>query len=199
MTSVTAKKTNESAAIPQARMTDATAVTVIEKESIIGKGIPKPDAADKAIGRTRYINDMLLPRMLVGKILHTDRVHARIKHIDVAAARALPGVHAVLTGADTVDFRFGFRRDNVPLKGDKVRCTRDEIAAVAAESEEIARRALDLIKVEYEDLPPVFSPREAIKDGAPRHPRRISRQSRIALQAVRRRHCRCRNRVRYCS
>lgn len=167
MTSVTAKKTNQSAAIPQARMTDATAVTVIEKESIIGKGIPKPDAADKAIGRTRYINDMLLPRMLVGKILHTDRVHARIKHIDVAAARALPGVHAVLTGADTVDFRFGFRRDNVPLKGDKVRCTRDEIAAVAAESEEIARRALDLIKVEYEDLPPVFSPREAIKDGAP--------------------------------
>lgn len=167
MTTVTAKKAPVGKAIPEARVTGTTATKIIEKESIIGKGVPKPDAADKAIGRTRYINDMVLPRMLVGKILHTDRVHARIKSIDVKRAKALPGVHAVLTGEDIPELRFGFRRDNVPLKRDKVRCTRDEIAAVAAETEEIAAQALGLITVEYEDLPPVFSPREAIKEGAP--------------------------------
>ena len=143
------------------------AATVIDRDSIIGKGVPKPDAPDKAVGRTRYINDMRLPRMLVGKILHTDRVHARVKKVDAAAARALPGVHAVLTGEDVPELRFGFRRDNVPLKRDKVRCTRDEIAAVAAETEELATEALGLIEVEYEDLPAVFSPRDALADDAP--------------------------------
>jgi xanthine dehydrogenase molybdenum-binding subunit len=167
MTTVTAKKAPVGEALPEARITGAAATKIIEKQSTIGKGVPKPDAPDKAIGRTRYINDMVLPRMLVGKILHTDRVHARIKAIDVKRARALPGVHAVLTGEDLPELRFGFRRDNVPLKRDKVRCTRDEIAAVAAETEEIAAQALDLIEVEYEDLPAVFSPHDAIKDGAP--------------------------------
>ena len=169
MTTVTAKKAPAGKAVPEtgAHVIDATATKVIEKESVIGKSIPKPDAPDKAIGRTRYINDMVLPRMLIGKILHTDRVHALIKNIDVTAAKALPGVHAVLTGKDVPELRFGFRRDNVPLKRDKVRCTRDEIAAVAAETEEIAAQALDLIKVEYEDLPAVFSPRDALEDDAP--------------------------------
>jgi xanthine dehydrogenase molybdenum-binding subunit len=169
MTTFTARKTPAGKAIadPEARVSDAVATKVIEKESIIGKSIPKPDAPDKAIGRTRYINDMVLPRMLIGKILHTDRVHARIKNIDVTAAKALPGVHVVLTGEDIPELRFGFRRDNVPLKRDKVRCTRDEVAAVAAETAEIAAAALDLIKVEYEDLPAVFSPRDALQDNAP--------------------------------
>jgi xanthine dehydrogenase molybdenum-binding subunit len=140
---------------------------VIERTTVIGKRIPKPDAPDKAIGRTRYVNDMVLPRMLFGKILHTDRVHALIKSIDTTAAKALPGVHAVLTGDDAPELRFGPTRDNFPLKAGKVRCTRDEVAAVAAESEEIAARAIELIKVEYEDLPPVFSPSEALLEGAP--------------------------------
>jgi xanthine dehydrogenase molybdenum-binding subunit len=105
--------------------------------------------------------------MLFGKILHTDRVHARIKSIDTSAAKDLTGVHAVLTGEDIPEFRFGFRRDNVPLKRDKVRCTRDEVAAVAAESEEIAAEAIRLIKVKYEDLPAVFSPRDALDNDAP--------------------------------
>ncbi len=140
---------------------------VIERKTIIGKRVPKPDAPDKATGRTRYINDMVLPRMLIGKILHTDRVHARILSIDTTAAMALPGVHAVLTGEDSPDLRFGPTRDNFPLKSGKVRCIRDEVAAVAAETEEIAQQAIDLIKVEYEDLPPVFTPTEAMRDGAP--------------------------------
>ena len=140
---------------------------VIEKQTVIGKRIPKPDAPDKATGRTRYINDMVLPRMLVGKILHTDRVHAQILSIDCTAAKALAGVHAVITGEDITNFKFGCTRDNVPLKSGKVRCIRDEVAAVAAETEEIAEQAIKLIKVEYQDLPAVFSPTEALAQGAP--------------------------------
>jgi len=141
--------------------------TVFEKKSIIGKRITKPDAPDKATGKTIYINDMVLPRMLFGKILHTDRVHARIISIDTSAARALPGVHAVLTGDDIPVLKFGTTRDNVPLKAGKVRCIRDEVAAVAADTEEIAAEAIRLIRVEYEDLPTVFSPTEALLEGAP--------------------------------
>ena len=169
MTTVIAKKTVLGQDVAKADMptTDSTMITIIRQSSIIGKGVPKPDAPDKAIGRTRYINDLQLPLMLVGKILHTDRVHARIKNIDVTAAKSLPGVHTVLTGEDIPELRFGCRRDNVPLKRGKVRCTRDEIAAVAADTEEIATHALRLIQVEYEDLPTVFSPGEALQDNAP--------------------------------
>ncbi len=139
----------------------------LAKKTVIGTRVPKPDAPDKATGRTRYINDMVLPRMLVGKILHTDRVHAKIISIDTRAAKALPGVHAVLTGDDIPELRFGPTRDNFPLKSKKVRCIRDEVAAVAAESEEIADQAIALIKVEYKDLKPVFSASEALSKGAP--------------------------------
>jgi len=141
--------------------------TVFAKETVIGKRVTKPDAPDKASGRTVYINDMVLPRMLFGKILHSDRVHAKIVRIDTRAAKALPGVHVVLTGDDIPVLRFGTTRDNVPLKAGKVRCIGDEVAAVAAETEEIAARAIDLIKVVYEDLPAVFSPTEALCEGAP--------------------------------
>ncbi|MDP6173369.1 MAG: xanthine dehydrogenase family protein molybdopterin-binding subunit, partial [Rhodospirillales bacterium] len=77
------------------------------------------------------------------------------------------GVHAVITAADTPLIGIGVARDNPPLKADKVRCIRDELAAVAAETEEICDAALDLIEVEYEDLPGVFDPALAIKDDAP--------------------------------
>ncbi len=140
---------------------------VVDKESPIGKRIPKPDAPDKAVGRTRYINDMVLPRMLMAKIKRTDRVHAKILKIDTSAAEKLPGVHAVITAADTPLIGIGVARDNPPLKADKVRCISDELAAVAAETEEICDAALDLIEVEYEDLPGVFDPALAIKDDAP--------------------------------
>jgi len=139
----------------------------IEKKTLIGTRVSKPDAPDKAIGRTRYINDLELPLMLIGKILHSDRPHARIVSIDTSRAAALPGVHAVISGQDAPEMRFGIRRDNVPFKGEKVRCIRDEVAAVAAETEEIAVEALSLIEVVYEDLDAVFDPAEAMQPGAP--------------------------------
>lgn len=141
-------------------------VTPTAKQTLIGTRVKKPDAPDKATGKTRYINDMVLPQMLIGKVLFAGRPHARIVRIDTTAARALPGVHAVLTGQDAAGLKFGFVRDNVALK-DKVRCEHDEIAAVAAESEEIALRALELIEVEYEDLPGVFTPEAGAREDAP--------------------------------
>ena len=123
------------------------------QQTLIGQRIPKQDAPEKVNGRARYVHDINLPGQLVGKILRSGRLHARILAIDVSAARALPGVHAVITAADVPTQTIGVTRDNPPLKGDKVRCERDEIAAVAAETEELADAALALIKVEYEDLP----------------------------------------------
>jgi len=138
----------------------------IEKTSLIGQRIPKPDAPDKATGKTRYINDMVLPQMLIGKILHAGRPHAEILSMDTTTAENLPGVHCVLTGRDAEGLKFGFVRDNVALKS-KVRCEHDEVAAVAAETEEIADHALSLIKVEYKDLPGVFSPQDGRRKEAP--------------------------------
>ncbi len=140
--------------------------TPIEKTTLIGKRVRKPDAPDKATGKTRYINDMVLPQMLIGKILHAGRPHAEIVSIDVSAAEKLPGVHCVLTGKDAEGLRFGFVRDNVALKN-RVRCEHDEIAAVAAETEEIADRAMALITVEYRDLPGVFTPEDGREKDAP--------------------------------
>jgi len=125
-------------------------------KTLIGQRVKKPDAPDKATGKTRYINDMVLPQMLIGKVLFARRPHARIVRIDTTAAAQLPGVHAVLTGADAAGLAFGFVRDNAPLK-DRVRCEHDEIAAVAAETEEIALQALALIEVESPaGVAPVF-------------------------------------------
>jgi len=139
----------------------------IQADTLIGKRIHKMDAPEKASGKTRYIHDIDLPGQLYGKILRSTRVHARIKSIDTRAARALPGVHAVITAADIVNQRpIGVAKDHMPLKTDKVRSLRDEVAAVAAESESIALEALKLIKVEYEDLPILTDPAEAIKPGA---------------------------------
>jgi len=138
-----------------------------EEFVFIGKRVPKLDAIDKVTGRAVYGHDMKLPRMLYGKILRSERAHARILNIDTSRARKLPGVKAVITGYDIPDIRVGFARDNPVLKTGKVRSFRDEIAAVAAVDEDTAQEALDLIRVEYEDLPAVFDPEEAMKPGAP--------------------------------
>lgn len=137
-------------------------------ESLIGKRIVKMDAPEKVEGKTRYIHDINLSGQLHAKILRSARVHAIIKSIDVSAARALPGVHAVITAADVPDQRpIGVAKDHMPLKTDRVRSQRDEIAAVAAETEEIAEQALKLIKVEYEDLPVLADPEDAVRPDAP--------------------------------
>ena len=133
----------------------------------VGSDAPRPDGADKLGGKARYINDISRPGMLHGKIKFSDHAHALIKRIDTSEARDLPGVRAVITARDVPEVRYGFMRDNLALKKDKVRQFRDEVAAVAAISPEIAQEAVDLIRVEYEPLPGVFSPEEAMADKAP--------------------------------
>jgi len=133
----------------------------------IGKSIPRTYETDKVTGRAIYIDDLKLPGMLYGKILYSSYAHARIKRIDTTRAQKLPGVRAVLTGYDIPDVRVGFIKDQTVLKRDVVRQFRDEVAAVAATSPEIAREALDLIEVEYEELPGLFDPYEAMQEGAP--------------------------------
>jgi xanthine dehydrogenase molybdenum-binding subunit len=144
------------------------AIEKMPEGSLIGRRIPKKDAPEKASGKTRYIHDINLSGQLHAKILRSAHVHARIKSIDTRAAQAMPGVHAVITAADIVDQRpIGVAKDHLPLKRDRVRSLRDEIAAVAAETEEIAEQALRAIKVDYEPLPTVASAEEAMKPGAP--------------------------------
>lgn len=133
----------------------------------VGKRVPKIDAADKATGRARYIQDLKVPGMLVGKILYSKYAHARIVKIDASRARALPGVRAVLTGEDIPDIKMGVYKDNRPLKKGKVCSFRDEVAAVAAVDAETAAEALKLIEVVYEPLPAVFDPELAMREGAP--------------------------------
>jgi CO/xanthine dehydrogenase Mo-binding subunit len=136
--------------------------------SLIGKRIPKMDAPEKASGKTRYIQDINLSGQLHGKILRAGVAHAKILSIDTSAAKALPGVHAVITAADVPWQRpIGVAKDHPPLKRDRVRSPRDEIAAVAADSEAIAEAALKLIKVEYQRLPVVANAEDALRPGAP--------------------------------
>jgi CO/xanthine dehydrogenase Mo-binding subunit len=144
-------------------------VTTIPKQTLIGKRITKRDAPEKASGQTRYIHDMNLPGQLHAKILRSSRLHAKIVSIDTSKAAALAGVHCVITAADVPEQKpIGVKRDQLPLKTDRVRSYRDEIAAVAAESPEIAEAALKLIEVVYEDLPPLTEPKLSKLPESPR-------------------------------
>jgi xanthine dehydrogenase molybdenum-binding subunit len=133
----------------------------------IGKRIPKADAEEKVTGKAVYIHDLKVSGMLYGKILYSPHPHAKILNIDTSRAEKLLGVKAILTGYNIPRIKFGFYKDNVPLKAGKVRSYRDEVAAVAAIDPDIAEEALNLIKVDYEILPAVFDPEEAMKEGAP--------------------------------
>ena len=139
---------------------------------MIGKATRKRDGADKVTGRTCYLHDLGLPRMAHGAILRAPVPHARIVRVDTRRARARPGVLTVITAADVAQRPFGFVKDQLALKGGPedpvVRCIRDEVAAVAAETREIAEEAVGLIEVEYEELPAVFDPVAAAAPGAPR-------------------------------
>jgi CO/xanthine dehydrogenase Mo-binding subunit len=136
--------------------------------SVVGKPIPKLDAAQKAMGRAEYIQDIKLPGMLYGMILYSKFAHARINKLDISKAVALPGVHAVLTGEDIPDkMKMGFYKDNPPMKKGKVCSFRDEVAAVAATTPDIAKKALDLIEIEYEELQGIFDPEKAMAKDAP--------------------------------
>jgi 4-hydroxybenzoyl-CoA reductase subunit alpha len=134
--------------------------------SVIGKPLMKPDAVSKVTGRAMYADDMLPARTLHCRILRSPHPHARILSIDTSAARRIPGVHAVITGAD-LPIKFGIlpvTQDERALEHEKVRYVGDPIAAVAAVDEEIAAAACDAISVEYEVLEPVMSIDEALAE-----------------------------------
>ena len=132
----------------------------------IGKTTPRKDAAEIVTGGVRYLNDIMVPGMIYGKVLRSPYAHAFIKKIDKSKAEALKGVEAVLTWEDVPDWKGGTPRYTRVLDK-KVRYVGDAVALVAAATEEIAREALHLIQVEYEVLPAVFEMEEALKPGAP--------------------------------
>ncbi len=134
----------------------------------IGHAVPKPDAWLKATGTATYAGDVRLPGMLEARVLRSPHAHARIVAINTSAAEALPGIFAVITGEDASSTRIGrFIRDRHALAREKVVYVGEPVAAVAAVDEETAERALQLIDVEYEPLPAVFAPEEALSPGAP--------------------------------
>lgn len=136
----------------------------------VGKSLPRVDAADKVTGRAKFTADYYFENMLYGKILHSPIAHGRIKKIDTSKAETLPGVKLILTGNDVPDITYGVtpaRYDEHVLAKERVRYVGDEVAAVVAVDEETAEKALNMIGVEYEELPCVFNPIEALKEGAP--------------------------------
>ncbi len=141
-----------------------------EKEyQYIGKSEYNVNAVAKATGRAKYCSDIKLPGMLYGKVKRSPYPHARIISIDTSKAERLPGTKVVIVGDEkTCPFRFGAGvADEYVLARDKVLYVGDPVAAVAADSEEIAQKAVDLIEVEYEDLPAVFDGEEAFKKNPP--------------------------------
>ena len=132
--------------------------------ALIGTPMRKIEGLDKSTGRAVYTVDIVLPGMLHGKILRSPYPHARIVSIDVSEAKKLEGVHAVITGAD-IPTKYGiipWTADEYPLCTDRVRYIGDGVAAVAAVDEDQAIRALELIQVEYEELPAFLDPYEAL-------------------------------------
>lgn len=137
---------------------------------VVGRSLPKVDAVAKVTGRTKFADDLFLPRMLHCKLLRSTEAHARIVSIDASGAAEMPGVRAVLTGAD-LPIPYGIlpiSEDEHALCLDKVRFVGDPVAAVAAVDEEIAFDALDAIEIEYERLEPVTSIADALDAEDPR-------------------------------
>jgi CO/xanthine dehydrogenase Mo-binding subunit len=138
----------------------------------VGQRAPRPDGRLHGLGQTKYIDDLALPGMLHAKIKRAGIASARIVRVDTGAAEAMPGVMAVLTGREIPVNSFGPSFQDQPVLADeRVFHAGDGVAAVAAVTEELALEALEKIKVEYEPLPAVFDPLEAMKEDAPKvHP-----------------------------
>ncbi len=135
---------------------------------VIGTAAPRVDGVAKTTGAARYAADVALPGMLWMRALRSPFPHARIARIDASRAERLPGVHAVLTGADVAGVLYGRRlRDAPVLARERVRFAGERVAAAAADDPETAQRAVDLIEVVYEELPAVFEPDDALNDNAP--------------------------------
>jgi CO/xanthine dehydrogenase Mo-binding subunit len=136
--------------------------------SVVGRPVTREDGPEKVSGQHLYSADIILPGMIWGKVLRCPYAHAKILSIDTTEAARLPGVHAVLTGKDLAGMRVGrFMRDVPPLAEEKVRFVGERVAAVAADDPDIAEEALNLIQVEYQQLPAVFDPLEAMDPASP--------------------------------
>lgn len=136
--------------------------------TVVGKSIPRVDGFEKVTGQAVYGMDFKLPGMLYAKVLRSTHAHARLVRIDTSKARKLPGVRAVITAKDVPLNLYGaVIKDTRFMALDKVRYMGEAVAAVAAVDEEVAQEALALIEVEYQPLPAVFGPREAMKPDAP--------------------------------
>ena len=142
-------------------------------ESNIGKSVTRLEAEDKVTGRLIYLGDVPMPGMLHAKILRSSYAHAQILSIDVSRAEKLPGVRAILTRDDVIDnpcydSHYGpVLLDQTIVALDKVRYVGDPVAAVAADTPEVAEEAVELIDVEYEALTPVLDAEQALAEGAP--------------------------------
>jgi 4-hydroxybenzoyl-CoA reductase alpha subunit len=142
----------------------------MEDYSVIGKRVPRIDGRVKATGEAKFAADYEMPGMLCCKILRSPYPHAKILNIDTSRAERLTGVKAVCTGKDFGGWTWGWMpktRDEPPLAVGKVRYLAEAVAAVAAVDEDTAEEATELIQVEYEELPGVFDPEDAMKEGAP--------------------------------
>lgn len=149
--------------------TDAPLGTFTPPAGLIGASPHRLDAWDKVTGRTAYAGDMTMPGMLHAKVLWSAHPHAVVRNIDTSRAKALAGVHAVLTADDVPGpNKYGVAIiDQQVLAKDKVRTVADAVAIVAAETEEIAEAALSLIVVDYDVLTPVLSIEQAMSPDAP--------------------------------
>ena len=149
-------------------MEQETQTSFVDSLDTVGKRIPRTDAWRKVTGQEQYMEDVHIPNALWGKILRSPHPHARIKSIDVSEAEKLAGVKCVITFKDIVPFKIGYSKhaDQFALCDDRARYVGDEVAAVAALDEETAEKALDLIHVEYEILPFVTDPVEAMNPNA---------------------------------
>jgi CO/xanthine dehydrogenase Mo-binding subunit len=135
--------------------------------SYIGKSVKNVDAWKKVIGAAQYTGDLKIPGVLYAKILRSRYPHARILNIDTDKAKRIPGVKAVVTGRDIPPYHFGtVIKDRPAFALEKVRYLGDEVAGVVAVDKDTAEEALDLIEVEYEELPAIFDPLKAMKPDA---------------------------------
>ncbi len=137
---------------------------------VVGESVPKIDAATKVRGQRKFPQDFNMEGQLYAKVVWSEYPHARVLKIDISPAEALPGVVAVLTSKDVPVNEYGINIMDQPMlvgEGKKVRWLGDRIAIVIAESEKIAQEACQRVRVEYEPLPVVSDPREAMKPDAP--------------------------------
>jgi CO/xanthine dehydrogenase Mo-binding subunit len=140
----------------------------VSNRRVVGHSLPRIDAFEKVTGKAIYASDLALPRMLFGRIFRSSVPHARIRKLDVSGARSLPGVCAVLTTDDCPGTRFGPSvKDTHVLAKNVVRFVGEPIVAIAATSIECADAAMAAIDIEYDNLPPVFDPEQALRDEAP--------------------------------